>query len=95
MSDIKEGSKEDIDQRFRNDIEFFRYEFSIAPHMIQENDKREVLSLKWKQNKKVNPLTHRKIKKHGESWRKLARLTGSIIKASDIGLERFEVTTAE
>jgi hypothetical protein len=92
MSEIKDGSKEDINQRFQNNIEFLRYEFNSKLHMIVDDEKRTLLRDKWLQNKHMNPLTGRKIKKNSETYRKLARLTGLVIKASDLGSDRFVVT---
>lgn len=89
--EFKEGSKEYINQQFQNNIEFFRFEFNEPAHMIQDEEKRNLLLKKWKLNELVNPLTNRSIKQYSSSWRKLARLTGMIMKASDFGTDRFEV----
>jgi hypothetical protein len=94
MDDIKEGSKEDVDQQFMNNIEFFRFEFNEKLHMIQDDEKRKLLRAKWFQNKKINPISGRKIKHRSGSYHRLCRLTGLVIKDSDLGMERFEVKIA-
>jgi hypothetical protein len=72
--DQKEIDQKEIDQKFMNSIEFFRFEFNLKPHRIEDCELRELLRQKWEQNKRVNPLTGRKIQDNGRVWKQFNAL---------------------